>query len=453
MKSLAPLEAASRRLGTYTDPIPPKLLTALEQGRLIAFIGAGVSMRSLARNREPLPGWGRFLGELVAWASNNNLFEPSVVEDMVTLVNKGDYLLLAQECKERLGDEVLGRFIYEVFDPDGITPTRLHELIAISPFAGYITTNYDNLLERSFGHVYNKQMPVATLESLNKVIKTKPELKTLVKLHGDIEDPASIVLAHRDYLRMIWDRKKSRPLKELLSEYSFLFIGCSLTDLDILLPLDELAYSGVKCNHFLLAKRGSRSKIERNRLRLDRQVEVIEYYDAFNFHNHIDTFLEGLIYAGSAEASLKRIRISLWRRISIHQTEQAEEDGKFIWHYLFREGAITHSQNAQDKQWEVLQEKITSGFRATDYLIIVTTKSDLEKEKYHSDIEHACAAAASAGVHIVFLVVGENERPNALKGEKSVFPTFLLKNKFSEVDLVPLRTYLEHDARSGFKQP
>jgi hypothetical protein len=452
MTSISNIEAATKVLGTYTDPIPPDLLHALCAHRVIAFVGAGTSMRCLARNRRPLPGWKDFLSELVAWAGSNRFLDADATTELSTLVAKNEFLLVAEECKERLGDNVLAKFVYETFEPDGITPTVLHELLMVVPFAGYITTNYDNLLERAYGKVFNKQMPSATLASFAKDMQTDPVKRPLLKLHGDIEHPKSIVLAHRDYLRMIWDKKQSRPIRDLLSNYTFLFIGSSLSDLDILLALDEIAFSGKGRKHFLLAQRGTRGRIERERLAKDRNVTVIEYYDAFGHHNHIDTFLRGLAHASGSADLLGRVRPSLWRRISVHSLATSEEDGRFVRRYLFREGAIVDSREELIARPEHLRERTNDRFEATDYVVFVSKQHELDDPSVQPDLEAACAVAIEAGVHIVFLVVGATTRPRFLTSTRGVLPTFLLRDNFSEVDLSPVRQYLEQDARGGFKQ-
>ncbi len=437
----------------YTDPIPEALLNALKHDRLVAFVGAGVSRRCLSKTRAPLPDWPALLLYLIEWGHACHLLDGATVEDLKQLLSRNEYLMVAQECRELVGDEQLTEFMNQVFDPDGVVPARVHELLSAVPFRGYITTNYDNLLERAHTHVQNRQLRSVLPEGVGSFFSTAQRARPLLKLHGDLDDPPSIILGHRDYLRLIWTPTHASFVRSLLADFTLLFVGYSLSDLDVLLPLDQLVHEGAVFMHFLLSQRGARNAVEKKRLLRDRRVQVIEYVNYFGFHNHVDTFLEGLLIASGSREAMTRTRMPLRARIQVHYAQDDENDGLFVWHYIFREGAITLTEETQHAQWEQLQKSLSAGFPALDHLVFLVSRRSLENAELMGAIVAALPAATVAGVMVVFLAVGFEGRPEVLAQVAATSPVFLLKQAFSESGLEPLRKFLVEDIKGGYRQP
>lgn len=437
----------------YTDPIPAPLLDALKQRRLVAFIGAGVSQRCYSKTRTPLSGWSGLLLDLIRWSTRGGLLDEETANELYDLLQREEFLIVAQECRDRLGDEYLGKFVGDVFNPDGVVPARVHELLAAIPFSGYITTNYDNLLERAYGRVHNRQLRLLFPESAAAFVRSGNRFPALLKLHGDLDDPVSIVLGHRDYLRLIWMPQYADLLRSILTEYTLLFVGYGLGDLDILLRLDQLVHDGVRFKHFMLSQRGRRNAVEKKRLLIDRQVELIEYVDYFGLHNHVDTFLNGLLVESKNAELLCRVRVDLRARIHIHYDPRDEIDGLFVWNYLFREGAITLSEEPQKSQWEHLKTHLPEGLSAIDHLVFLITPQSLQALEIMETIQTSLQVAEAANVLVVFLAIGYDARPEALARVAPSSTVFLLPESFSEVDLGPFRGYLAEDIKGGHRQP
>ena len=66
------------------------------------------------------------------------------------IIEKQKFLIVAQKLYEILGKKKINDYIINVFNPEDIVPSILHEIIAITPFTHIMTTNYDNLLERAY---------------------------------------------------------------------------------------------------------------------------------------------------------------------------------------------------------------------------------------------------------------------------------------------------------------
>ncbi len=441
-------------LGTYTDPIPDSLINALKSGNCVLLAGSGLSRRCLSRNRKPLPNWNELLKLLVIEANNNSLTTKNVIKELNDLLSRGEYLMVAQELIELIGEENVKAIINKSLDPDGITPSRLHEILSITPFRFFITTNYDNLLERAFWGTWHRQIERVCFDDTSQFVKLlNQNSKLVLKLHGDLDRPDTLVLGQKQYQYLLQNENYNNVLDDIFKNNSVLMLGYGLGDIDIQLTLDRLANrSKSSFPHFLLCPKDSKSSIEKKRLAIDRNVHVIEYVDYFGFHNHLDTFLKGANIAIDNSHEFERIRKTLRARITIHYPKHLADDGLFVWNLIFREGATTLSTDAQENQLKHLNENILNNFYATDYLIFIVDEITInDNNEFLIQIQKSIEISKIVGVQIMFLVVGANQRLSLLS--KTQAPTFYVSKDFSEKDLINLLSYIRQDLSMGIRQP
>jgi hypothetical protein len=120
--------------------------------------------------------------------------------------------------------------------PDSaLRDSRLYSLIFELDFPLIYTTNYDHLLERVHalrGRRFNKVV------SARHLAEADPALTTIVKFHGDIDDPGSLVIAETDYFRRL---ALEEPLDVTLLADALgrpvLFLGYSFSDVNLRLML------------------------------------------------------------------------------------------------------------------------------------------------------------------------------------------------------------------------
>jgi len=109
------------------------------------------------------------------------------------------------------------------------TPLRfdVHESLALINRVKYIiTTNYDPLFEHAYGDrivkiAHDDELPSST---------DYPEKTVLLKIHGDLSDPNSVVITSDDYDKFDKDSIIWGKIRSLLAEYSVVFIGYSISD-------------------------------------------------------------------------------------------------------------------------------------------------------------------------------------------------------------------------------
>lgn len=178
---------------------------AIENNRLAVFVGSAVSFNS------KLPSWGELIGVM-----KNALEKPRTLND---------YLKIAEHYYLQYGKNTYYQKINEFF-PNDSKPNQLHKLILDLKPQHIITTNWDDLLEKSISSHGELYFPVAEDHEL----AASPSSKLLVKMHGDLKH-RNIVFKESDYLSYSDDFPLIENfLKSLFSTHVVLFIGYSISD-------------------------------------------------------------------------------------------------------------------------------------------------------------------------------------------------------------------------------
>jgi WD40 repeat protein len=191
--------------------IPHELVNAIVRGDAVLFIGAGLSIDA------GLPGW-------------NELLEPLANSISLPMALRTDPLKVAQYYQNKRGRNALLNHISEQTDTIGKAPTANHVRLARLGIHTWVTSNYDSLLEQTLHQAEMRFIKVVCDHDLSA---TSSETMTLIKLHGDREQPNTIVITQQDYETYFrhFPRVKQK-LTSLLVDKTFLFIGYSINDPD-----------------------------------------------------------------------------------------------------------------------------------------------------------------------------------------------------------------------------
>lgn len=205
----AQLCAAGRELAQLADG-----------GRLVLFLGAGVSRAA------GLPLWNELVEELLEQAGVTGPPRESVRG--LDVQDQAEYVARALDG----GDESLQELISRRF---AARPHALaHALLAALPVRESVTTNWDPLFE---------QAVVDTERRLSVLPYDEPAAgdSWLLKLHGDAQVGADVVLRRRDYLRF-YDEQSALAgvVQALLFTRHMLFVGFSLVDDNFIRIADQV---------------------------------------------------------------------------------------------------------------------------------------------------------------------------------------------------------------------
>lgn len=151
-----------------------------------------------------------------------------------------DPLKIAGYYELKRGRQALLSHIIEKTDTTGRGPTDNHRRLARLGIRTWVTTNYDDLLEQTLREAGERCTTVVRDQDLSY---TSADTTTLVKLHGDRQQPDTIVITQQDYFTYFrqFPRVKDK-LTALLLDTTFLFVGYSASDPDFNQIQAEIAY-------------------------------------------------------------------------------------------------------------------------------------------------------------------------------------------------------------------
>ncbi len=192
-----------------------------KKGRLVPFLGAGVSVTAGA------PSWDGLLDSLAESVG----LDPRMAEPFRKLSPLDQANILqalfesaptnAEDSTESFGSLVSSFVRVERY---GLAPTLLANL----PSDGAITLNYDSLFERASADA-GRSRSVIPHDPTNAYDDT--DSRWLLKLHGSVSQPDSIVLTRDDYLGFNANREAlSALVKAHLMTHHLLFVGFGLKD-------------------------------------------------------------------------------------------------------------------------------------------------------------------------------------------------------------------------------
>ncbi len=184
-----------------------EIAAAIRSQKCVFFIGAGLSEEA------GLPSW---LGLI-----------KSCLDDLSTKTD-AEYLTIAQAYSQKFGRAALEAKVTALTDTSNISPTDLHQSLSELGVSTWLTTNYDDLLERAL-HCPEQNVVVEDRDLAREI----PGAPIIIKIHGDYRRPHTIILTRNDYFlshqqsALIWDQ-----VRILLTKQTFVFLGYSLQDPD-----------------------------------------------------------------------------------------------------------------------------------------------------------------------------------------------------------------------------
>jgi hypothetical protein len=223
------------------------------------------------------------------------------IEELEHLLEAGKLLEIADYCKEQLGERHYSEILTEQLRGDEGDIPEPHRIIVELPFAAVVTTNYDKLLERAYASLTGRWPKTPThvdSDTLGPLLFDSSFF--ILKAHGDIDRPDSLVLTASDYREIIHSNPAFNEIfSAILLTNAILFVGYSLNDPDLRMLLDRMlldrqltTYQGhVPERYALMSGVGS---VERDVLWRTARIRVLPY--AAGQHHEVLNFLNNLQY-------------------------------------------------------------------------------------------------------------------------------------------------------------
>lgn len=207
-----------REVGGNMRPELERLVVHAREGQLALFLGAGVSIPA------GLPSWNGLIAGLARETEdlNDEWLKHLGPTDQAELIQTYDKKGFAKRVRTSV-------------KASGTRPSLVHALLAGFDVGEVVTTNYDVLYERAVR---------ATGGRISRVLPWSLDVADgpwVLKLHGDVRHPKSIVLTRR---HMVMFDAANRPSASLLQSLFLtkhvLFVGVSFTDDNLIRLVHEV---------------------------------------------------------------------------------------------------------------------------------------------------------------------------------------------------------------------
>lgn len=253
-----------------TDPSLPKTLQeAARDGRLIPFVGAGVSMAVRRTDGTRLfPSWPELLAASAERLEEEGHAAYSRLIRAMLDMPKPDYFEVAKQASDGLGAATWRRFLVERLAPsrDKIANDSLALAEAIWKLGSnvVITTNYDRVL--SWACPWSDDLWQWSIESasgLTDLLGGRLDRPCIWQLHGSINDPTQLILTPDGYRKLYGDASQQSRyqaaltgLRSLMAGNHLLFVGFSLDDEYVARQLDWVheVFGGGDGPHYVLVR-------------------------------------------------------------------------------------------------------------------------------------------------------------------------------------------------------
>jgi hypothetical protein len=235
-------------------------LLAKDDVPIFIFLGAGLSFgvdrgRILFELFElddhfRFPDWPQLIHRM-----KQHLLSDAMLKTFEDYVNRFFEKESALDCAELFRHYTLGPNYWDFLErqfgsqPDDIHRlTRSHYALTHLPVTRIFTTNYDELIEAAYRKA-GIQLLVSSSSQEFMDHRAKRDIHHLIKLHGSIAHPDTIVLTRSDYAKSRHERfEMFRYLTDQFEYAAFLFVGFSLLDPNFNILFDEAHYARVGKN-------------------------------------------------------------------------------------------------------------------------------------------------------------------------------------------------------------
>jgi len=293
----------------FEQPEPSaKLVHEVAVGNSVLYAGAGLSALS------GYPTWEPFVKRLLKWAKEKGFIDSYLLDGLQDSIKRGDLNFVADGIRAKLksvdpnGDLLLEFLKKEYLARTPAIPKR-NELLQKVGFSAVLTTNFDNLLEKTFkqnlkGRIYTHQDTDKLLDNLAK------QRFFLAKLYGKIDQPETLLISPTQYEDAIVGNKAFAEFIEVLFvSRTILFLGASLDG--ILAYLEGITFQGSSRPHYaLVAVVGRAWRTKADRLKRRFNIEVIPFQQSKDCPE-VTKFLKILIEQTRAESkNIEKISVA-----------------------------------------------------------------------------------------------------------------------------------------------
>lgn len=266
---------------------PDSLVSALAERRTVLFVGAGISAGSRDAHDKHPPLWTGLLRGAAEKCSK-------VRRRALGLIRHGDYLLASELIRDELKEE--WRELLTATFLRNFAANENHSHVFDLGQRVVVTPNFDTIYDQ-YAKSRSSDLMVKVSRDSNLLADLRSGRSLVLKIHGSIDDPESIVITRSDYARArVQNAGYYRVVDSLFLLNTVVFLGCGLSDPDVQLLLETQAFM-YETNHphyFVTSMRVGEA--ERDVLRKTRNLKILTYSARSN-HKELTMSLAALVDA------------------------------------------------------------------------------------------------------------------------------------------------------------
>ena len=213
---------------------PQTLVDDIARRRAVTFLGAGVSKNSISAldaDQRP-PNWEEFLSACITRCTGD-------VSLIKHYFDSGDYLTTCELLKIRLEDD-WPQILTDQFLSPQYMPADIHRHILGLDLRIVLTQNFDKIYDVYAQTTTNSTTRISSYYDADTSQIMRGDYRGILKVHGTIDHPTKTVFTREEYSRMRNEHRSFQALiNALFLTHTFVFLGCSLTDPDLRLFLEN----------------------------------------------------------------------------------------------------------------------------------------------------------------------------------------------------------------------
>jgi hypothetical protein len=134
-------------------------------------------------------------------------------------------------------------------------------------------------------------------DDISSVIRGKKNDRTVIKMHGTIDEPNKLIFSRKDYAEARSSSKNFYSLLEsLIMTHTFLFLGCGIDDPDIKLLLEDYAHKfRFSRSHYFVTRKKTIDQQIKDIVTNTMKLNFIEYSGSGSDHSKLITSLRDLV--------------------------------------------------------------------------------------------------------------------------------------------------------------
>ncbi|MFA6599022.1 MAG: SIR2 family protein [Ignavibacteriaceae bacterium] len=250
----------------------------IDISKTVVFVGAGFSISA------GFPSWTVGMNEILEEYNKIKQDEISY-KFLKQRIEENEYLLVMENVHKLLGSAYYLNILQKVFDKKFELKDEHLQLVQI-PFAGFITTNFDQVIETAYTKIFDQQLFIQSYDRDGVKRLQSNSKKYLFKLHGDINHIDQIVLRDYQYQEILGRSDIRELIRSYMINHQFLFIGYGLRDPDFVNTWKIInTESRLSAPGLILTQKGNYSRDEINSLKNDQLLvfQPEQYDESYNF--------------------------------------------------------------------------------------------------------------------------------------------------------------------------